>query len=153
MTALKGKAAKVSGLALAFAKTSLFLQLITSMMAFPGVIYLLDAYNVLPAALAPAVKEMKIKVKFGAIGIKYSSPECKGIMALVGAGKIAIPFNHFVLKGGLDLFYAIVASIGFPLVIYVHRVKETDPIAIDVIVLFFIAAFWRIWLLGKKKVD
>jgi hypothetical protein len=161
---LRGKAAtaassvkltskKVFKLTKAFVTSLLFVQLVTSTMVFPGMVYVLDAYGVLPAALAPVFKEMKVAQKFKGIGIDYKSPECKFLMALIGASKMCIPINHFVLKGGLDLLYAIVGTFGFPLVIYVHRTLETDPIGTDVVVLFIMGAFWRIYKLGKSKVD
>jgi hypothetical protein len=139
---------KVIAKSRAFLASLLFLKLLTSLMAIPGLIYLLDAYGVMPAP-----KEMKVKAKFAAIGVKYKSPVCAAIMAMVGAGKIFIPINYIVFKGEFDLLFAIAGSIGFPLVIYSHRVTGAEPLPIDVAVFLFIVVFWKIYFAGKSKVD
>jgi hypothetical protein len=151
---VKGLTAKVYAKSLAFVKSLLFVQLFTASMAFPGLLYLLDAYDVLPALAAPIWKEMGVKKKFAAIGLKYPSPEVKAIMAAIGASKISILINHFVWKGLFDKEYFIVSIPGFLLVIYAHRMcVPAEPLVMDVSVLLIIAAFYRIYALGKAKAD
>jgi len=144
-------AATAAAMAIAFLKSPLCPQLVTSALAFPGLLYVLDAYNVLPV-VKPILKGMKVEQKFEVIGVKYQSPTCNAMMAAIGASKISISVNHFVLKGGLDLLYAVVSTLGFLLVIYAHRAIK-EPLTEDIFVVVLIVAFWRIYYLGKSKVD
>jgi len=145
-------AATAAAMAIAFLKSPLCPQLMTSAMAIPGLLYVLDAYDAEPVWCQPILEGMKVKQKFRAIGVKYESPVCNAMMAAVGATKISVAYNHFVLKGGLDLMYAVVSTLGFFLVIYAHRAIN-DPIKEDIFPVVLIVAFWRIYYLGKSKVD
>merc|ERR1719160_1564228 len=69
-------AATAAAMAIAFLKSPLCPQLLTSAMAIPGLLYVLDAYDAEPVWCQPILEGMKVKQKFRAIGVKYESPVC-----------------------------------------------------------------------------
>lgn len=121
------------------------LRCITSMMALPGMMYLAAAAG---AFEFPA--QMRMSEKFDFIGIPMTSTLGSAIMFLVGAGKVTIALNNWVIKSTfLDALFANASVPGFALVLYVHRsMPNPEPWSGEVPVLLMPIALCMIWLLA-----
>lgn len=124
------------------------LRCFTSMMMFPGMMYIANA-----AGMIEFPAEMRMPEKMDFIGAPLTSEMGKALCIAIGAGKVTVALNNFLIKSpALDAMFALTSIPGFGLVLYVHRqLPNPDGWSAEVPVILMPIMLCMIWMLGSSK--
>ena len=99
---------------------------------------------------AAFMSELRFAVSLAA---PLTSEMGKALCIAIGAGKVTVALNNFLIKSpALDAMFALTSIPGFGLVLYVHRqLPNPDGWSAEVPVILMPIMLCMIWMLGSSK--